>query len=236
MKKIALLLASLCLVSSASAADMGLKAPASTRAPAGIDWTGFYMGLDGGYAWTRDRFDSPITDVKHIIGSLQPVGAVLGGHVGFRTQVGAWLPGVEVDFTWLSRTANKLLLEAGVETPAVNMNASIKYLASVRGTLGVLVAPSWQLYVTAGPGLGSTESAITSGDLVAQSATGHFGYVVGGGTEVELGMGSRVFLRAQFLHYDFGKTTASFSTPVVGTNIQSRLTADVATLGLSFKF
>lgn len=237
MKKlVSLLLASLFLSSAAVAAD--LKAPTLTQARlAGIDWTGFYIGIDGGYAWTHDRLDFQSKDIKDIFGQLQPQGAVLGGHAGYRQQVGTWVPGVEIDFTWISRTANKLLVEAGVETPAVTAGARIEYLASARATLGLLLAPSWQIYVTGGPGWGATSSNVTAGDLVAQASNVHFGYAVGGGTEVELGLGSRVFLRAQFLHYDLGKTTAAFSTPMlVGANVPSRLSADVATLGLSFKF
>jgi opacity protein-like surface antigen len=58
----------------------------------------------------------------------------------------------------------------------------------------------------------------------------NFGWVGGGGLEYKLW--EHVLVRAEYLHYDFAKTT--YSTPLAVINAAS--TVDVVRGGLSYKF
>lgn len=44
-------------IAPAMAADMPSKAPAYLPPPAVYNWTGFYVGLNGGYSWGRTDVD-----------------------------------------------------------------------------------------------------------------------------------------------------------------------------------
>src|SRR3954453_9276829 len=95
---------SLGLVTSPSAAD--LAARPYTKAPpivaAMYDWSGFYVGLNGGGGWTHKCWDV----VPVAAGALLPEGChdasggTIGGQVGYRWQTASWVFGVEAQGNW----------------------------------------------------------------------------------------------------------------------------------------
>ena len=91
-----------------------------------ISWTGFYMGVNGGYAWTRDDvdfkglgqifFNADQTCIQNNgfspkfcavqnafsgpgaeIDNIHDRGGLIGGHAGYNWQLGSWVVGVEGD-------------------------------------------------------------------------------------------------------------------------------------------
>jgi outer membrane immunogenic protein len=92
----------------ASAAD--LAARPYTKAPppmmaAIYDWSGLYVGLNGGGGWSRKCWDR--TSTLGVIltppvaeGCHDASGGVAGGQVGYRWQAGAWVFGVEAQGDW----------------------------------------------------------------------------------------------------------------------------------------
>jgi outer membrane immunogenic protein len=112
------------MTASASAAD--LAARPYTKAPSPMiaavyDWSGFYIGLNGGGGWSGKCWDI----VTNILGApvIPPVsegchtasGAVAGGQFGYRWQAGAWVFGVEAQGDWadLSGSNGPSLLVGG---------------------------------------------------------------------------------------------------------------------------
>ena len=104
----------------ASAADLGhpvYKAPPPAPPPV-QDWSGIYVGLEGGYGWGKQDFNptfdpffgakfgggstfpcaifGPCTDST--IGSVDQSGWLFGGFVGAQKQWGSWVLGIEADF------------------------------------------------------------------------------------------------------------------------------------------
>jgi outer membrane immunogenic protein len=87
------------------AADLDLpthKAPppvAPFAAPT-YDWTGFYLGVSGGYGWGQATWtDQNDGDFANFLGqqySTQPKGGVLGGHVGYDKQFDHIVLGAEL--------------------------------------------------------------------------------------------------------------------------------------------
>jgi outer membrane immunogenic protein len=91
------------MATSASAAD--LAARPYTKAPPMIaavyDWTGFYIGANGGYGTTRNCWD-----FRGVGGGLASEGChdadggVAGGQIGFNWQSSAWVFGLEAQGDW----------------------------------------------------------------------------------------------------------------------------------------
>ena len=82
-------------VAPAQAADLSVaplyKAPPVVAAPA-YNWSGFYVGLNGGGGWGTSNWDSA--------GSLNLSGAVAGGTAGLNWQMGHAVLGLEGDIDW----------------------------------------------------------------------------------------------------------------------------------------
>ena len=118
MKKF--LLATVAMVAfagSASAAD--LAARPYTKAPAMIaavyDWSGFYIGANGGYGSSRKCWDN-ITTAGVLVaaeGCHDATGGVAGGQLGYRWQAGTWVFGLEAQGDWADlKGRNRSLFDA----------------------------------------------------------------------------------------------------------------------------
>jgi len=104
MKRISLLAAAAIAVGAvapAVAADLPARAPAYTKAPpivqAAYDWSGFYIGINGGGAtsridWNADGFGDE--------GSHHATGGTVGGQIGYRWQMSSWVFGLEAQGNW----------------------------------------------------------------------------------------------------------------------------------------
>jgi outer membrane immunogenic protein len=157
----------------ASAADLPRKAPAVVPAPAPVyNWTGFYIGGHVGGAWTSadgswDPLPSPIAfSANQISGDFNGTGIIGGVQVGYNWQFApSWVVGIEGDWSWTNTGGD-------FNTPWTNPNAGnlpngpgffttmdmhVKWLASVRGRLGFLVAPQWLAYFTGGAAWGNVD-------------------------------------------------------------------------------
>ncbi len=200
-------------VGAAGAADLAVKAPAYKAPPPVIlsDWAGFYIGINGGGGWANTSFDfNPIINAK-------PSGGLVGGHAGYNWQYGNVVAGLEADFDGADLKT----------TDAAGFEQKTNELASARGRLGYVVLPNLLAYGTAGAGWGHTE--LSTGGATFD-AINQFGWVAGAGLEYKLW--GPLIARAEYLHYDFGKTSLP---PVI---FQDNLKESIDTVrgGLSYKF
>jgi len=82
----------------ADAADLRVRQPV-TKAPPPVaiyNWTGFYIGGHGGWAWTDKTWVDALSGTNHLISD----NGIGGGQVGFNWQTGAWVLGVEAQASW----------------------------------------------------------------------------------------------------------------------------------------
>jgi outer membrane immunogenic protein len=193
---------------SAAAADLAVKAPPPGLAPAYLsDWAGFYIGINGGGGWASTTFDfNPVLNAT-------TSGGLIGGHAGYNWQYGSVVAGLEVDFDG-----------ADIKKTVLGLEEKTNELASARARVGYVFFPSLLAYGTAGAGWGHTTLTDVTG---ASIAANQFGWVAGAGLEYKLV--DHVLLRAEYLHYDFGKTTFSDFDTV-------KETVDVVRGGLTWKF
>jgi outer membrane immunogenic protein len=106
------------LLATAGLLALGLAAPASaadlaarpyTKAPAMVaavyDWSGFYIGINGGGGWSHKCWDNTVlvgvaTTPIFPEGCHDATGAVAGGQIGYRWQTGSWVFGLEAQGDW----------------------------------------------------------------------------------------------------------------------------------------
>jgi outer membrane immunogenic protein len=118
MKKIAFATAAtLLLTGAASAAD--LAARPYTKAPAPMvsvyNWTGFYIGVNGGGGWADKSWDIYNFGGAAVVpsfreGSHTASGATVGGQVGYRWQASNWVFGLEAQGNWADFTGSNTSL------------------------------------------------------------------------------------------------------------------------------
>jgi outer membrane immunogenic protein len=159
-------------------------------------WTGFYVGVNGGYSWSdySDQFAVPAIGFS----GLSPEGGFGGGQIGYDWQVGHFVFGIEADIQGSAIDDNKTAL--GV----VDFRSSLDYFGTVRGRLGYAFGPSL-LYATAGFAYGGVKNEIAVPGVIdfrnAETATG---YTIGGGYEYKF---NRVWsVKAEYQYIDLGRS------------------------------
>jgi outer membrane immunogenic protein len=134
-------LVALGIAAPASAAD--LAAAPYTKAPppmmaAMYDWSGFYVGLNGGGGWSHKCWDIT-NDAGVLITPASPEGChnanggMAGGQIGYRWQASSWVFGVEVQGDWSNLKASNTSLFFG---PAVTNQTRVNGFGLFTGQVG----------------------------------------------------------------------------------------------------
>jgi outer membrane immunogenic protein len=191
------------LVLSANAADTyrgGLKdgppPPVYVAAPI---WSGFYVGVNGGYGWTAN--DGVVAGYGGTPndGVLSPSGGFGGGQIGYNWQglfgYSPWVIGIEADIqgAGISDSANF--------ADGEHLQNSLNWFGTVRGRLGYAFGPAL-LYATGGFAYGEVESKWAGGPFGFDVTETQTGYVVGGGLEYKFNPAWSVKGEYQFINLD----------------------------------
>lgn len=163
MKGLCLVLAALCLVSSAFAADLPVKAPAAPMAVP-YTWTGFYIGGNVGRSWGNLQgvafsTDDPPGTLGPSAGPAAPTsfsasGTVDGFLLGYNWQLAQrWLIGFETDYEFASvkgqGTSSNLSSLGAIPFTSVT-DETLRWFGTVRGRLGFLPIDHLLIYGTGG--------------------------------------------------------------------------------------
>jgi outer membrane immunogenic protein len=210
---------------SALAADMPIKAPPRAAPVASYDWSGFYVGAHVGWGWGRFGFRDPYIKLDQPVLFLPGlfVGVPLERHfngngflgglqAGVNAQFGSIVVGVEGDASWtdIDGTFRSTSGIPGVLTTSEGVSAHLKWLATLRGRVGVAF-DRFLVYGTGGVAFGGVDGAgditLTIDQLGTLSAAAsdqrtHVGWTAGGGVE---GMvTSNVSAKLEYLYADLG--------------------------------
>jgi outer membrane immunogenic protein len=219
-------------------------------------WTGFYMGVNGGYGSAGDDytqslivFPAPVTAFSSFLNnSINPKGGVFGGQAGFNWQTGPVVWGVEGDLQWASQsgTACGQLCFISGGTLGTTVYQKIKWFNTARARVGYANGPAL-FYATAGAawaGIEETDTLTTAPPALTQASTVTNkvgGVAYGAGVEVRLMWGWTGKL--EYLHLDLGGTTTTVALlpPIVpaGSSLSTttgRIHDDIIRVGLNWQF
>lgn len=193
----------------ASAADIPRKAPAYIG-PSYYDWTGFYIGVNGGYAWTNN------------FAASNPKGFVGGGQLGYNWQTGRLVFGVEGDLQYTN-------LKATETVGAVSATGKIPAFGTARGRIGYAF-DRWMVYGTGGWAYTKTDVSLTNGAATVSDSKWSSGYAVGAG--VEWAAWDRWSVKAEYLYVHSGNVALSLG----GVTTSGNYSINVARAGLNYRF
>jgi outer membrane immunogenic protein len=248
MKKLALTVAILSISTlGATAADLApqpyyTKAPAPV--PAAYNWSGGYVGIEGGYGWGHsDQTDSgipaavvppvPPPVVVSILGdghySLN--GGLVGGTAGYNWQTGPIVFGLEGDYSWSDIQGSSNVCGPTTATPHP-CGTELDSLGTFRGRIGYAMGATgnWLLYATGGLAVGDVHGS----DALTPASGGEFraGWTVGAGVEVAVAPNWTV--KAEYLHVDLGSAQLFDIVPGVPETVSFR--ADIVRAGINYHF
>jgi outer membrane immunogenic protein len=205
---------------SAQAADIPRPVYKGVRSVvAYYNWTGFYVGINGGYGWGNSDWDFPAVSPK-------PKGFLVGGTVGYNYQMGSLVLGLEGDFDYAD-------IKDSVTCLAVlTCETKNSYLATFRGRVGYAF-DRWLPYVTGGGAWGrvkATASAPVAG-AAASSSSDQLGWTAGAG--IEYAFLSNWSAKIEYLYVDLGSFDTGFTAPIAD-NVS--LKENIVRVGLNYKF
>ncbi len=112
----------------ASAADLAAR-PVYTKAPpmmaAAYDWSGFYIGANGGWGSSHNCWDATTAAGAFVgaEGCHNSTGGTAGGQVGYRWQASQWVFGLEAQGNWADLTGSTANLALAGGTLSSKMDA-----------------------------------------------------------------------------------------------------------------
>jgi outer membrane immunogenic protein len=240
MKK--LLLGTVALIAfAAPAAAADLAARPYTKAPAMIaavyDWSGFYVGANGGWGSSRKCWDflTPAGAFVSNEGCHDATGGTAGGQVGYRWQSGTWVFGVEGQGNWADFRGSNVSLAF----PATNIRSKVDAFGLFTGQVG-WAANNVLFYVKGGAAVTSDRYTITTvagNALVASSNDDtRWGGVVGVG--LEYGFAPNWSAAIEYDHLFMQDRTTNFTTPagVFFTNERIRQDVDLVTVRVNYRW
>jgi outer membrane immunogenic protein len=238
MKKItfALAAATALIAAPALAADlrpMAAKAPPMAAYAPTPMWSGFYIGIHGGYGWGDADYYFPTTTAFGPAGgsfSHDIDGAMVGGHAGFNWQWNQLVLGLEAAGTWTDISGSVVSPFFATDTFSTDINSIFTFTPR----LG-LAAGNALFYVKGGLAVGDVETRLTSPVIVGGSASSdetRVGWTFGGG--IEYAVTPNWIFGIEGNYYDFG--SEDLTVPATGVVYENDVTAWSVLGRVSYKF
>lgn len=218
----------------ANAADLGTKKP-GIAAPimTQFNWTGFYVGVQGGYQWgrTSNRFYGaggvllPASSRNH-----DTNGAVLGAHAGYTYQFNpgdGFVIGAEGDIEWTSTRGTFTFVGGDQYRAKGDLQGSVRLRAGY-ALNRILV------YATGGAAFSNLNNSIfNAGTGVRVRSNVDIGWTVGGG--VEYAITRNWSARAEYRYTAFSEKKYDASAAFPGT-VGAENNLHTVRAGVSYRF
>jgi outer membrane immunogenic protein len=245
----------LAISAQAHAADL----PAPTlppSAPPVYNWTGFYVGVNGGWADGISNWTNHCPGCQSLqtsgggapspgfpggqTGDFSVSGYIAGGTLGFNYQIGPWVYGVEGDFDWTHLTGNSGASCGGLsiaQPPPTGCETESEWLATVRGRLGYafpgLAGDNILVYGTAGAAVARIKTGLIPPSTFDSSTDA--GWTVGAG--VEVAFAPNWTAKVEYLFVDLPNVTCTTTTNcqvLAGSTVT--FNENMVRAGINFKF
>jgi outer membrane immunogenic protein len=220
----------------ALAADMAVKARPVAPLPVIYNWSGFYIGANGGWGQSHNCWDF-VTALGAVIpnGCTDQSGGVFGGQIGYRWQANQFVFGLEAQGDWADINSTRVSLI----NPAFSTRVKVDSLGLFTGQLGW----AWNaalFYVKGGAAVTDNRFDIITtaccATIASASAT-RWGGTVGVG--FEYGFAPNWSFGVEYDHLFMGNSNNSFSVvnPIVAGAL-NRVSQDVdlLTLRINYRF
>jgi outer membrane immunogenic protein len=211
----------------AEAADLPRKPIYKSLPPAVApyhNWTGFYVGINAGYASGTATWDIPIA--AFVNNTQHPNGGMFGVTAGYNWQIGSFVVGFEGDYDW----ANVKGTVGCIPVLGVVCGTTNTWLATARGRLGYAF-DRFLPYVTGGVAFGNIKASIEAFGATTEASATKTGYAVGGGLEYAF-LGN-LSAKLEYLWVDLGTAEINFAAP---PPVNVSFKDHVFRLGLNYKF
>jgi outer membrane immunogenic protein len=216
-------------LSATASLAQGVLELSSSRA---IGWTGFYVGIHGGYGWASDdviEFDASTGQPTGFFRWIfSDEGAEAGVHAGYSQQHGIIVVGLEGDVEFVDVGGTVFDPFGGSFETRRHWNASL------RARLGVLPLDRLLVYATAGLAATEVESRFILPPLGEDERfrAGAVGLTLGAG--VEFALTDQLTIRGEYRYADFG--TTRYDWPKYTTYYRHVPESHSVRMGLSYRF
>jgi outer membrane immunogenic protein len=201
------------LIGAAAGADLPPGPPNYYKAPAFVpppyNWSGFYIGVNGGAGIGRSNWDTA--------GGFNTFGGLVGGTAGYNYQINRVVLGVEGDVDW-----------SGIRGSTGGNTTSDSWLSTVRGRVGY-AADRFMPYITAGGAFGNINASAPG--LGGGSAT-KAGWTVGAG--LEFAIAGNWTAKAEYLYADLGRFNCGVGCGAPTDNVS--FNANLIRGGVNYRF
>ena len=233
--------------SALAALSLGSAAQAADVAPAGYDWSGFYIGANAGVAWNNSSVDNRIYTIGENINELEnridgnQAAFTAGGLIGYNYQVDRVVMGVETDFNYLGFSDSNdggLVSDDAVYTTHGSFEAD--WFGTIRARLGYAF-DNLLIYGTGGAAYGHMSA---DGKVVQEFSTGtatwkgstdttNWGWTVGGGAEYGIDKWS---VGVEYLYVDLGNAEWNSALDDQGSQLKGDVDFAFSTVRATVKY
>ncbi|WP_297107701.1 outer membrane protein [uncultured Devosia sp.] len=206
----------------APAADLSWNSNSTSPiygATSAAQWSGFYAGVSGGYAWGTTVINPalPAGQVNN-----NSAGWALGAQAGYNMDMGGFVIGGEADLQWASIGHSEPIAGGTFE-------AKTDFFGTARGRAGVTIGQVMP-YATGGLAFGRGVAQESTGVVTSQTAN-HIGWTAGLGLEAQAT--SDISIKAEYLYVDLG-SQAYAGLPTGNRDIAHRFS--LVRAGINYKF
>jgi len=228
-------LVALGMAAPAVAADMAVKAapPVPYIAPM-YNWSGFYIGINGGWGSSRNRYEwSGPAGVTALGYSADATGGTVGGQIGYNWQAGSWVFGLEAQGNWADLSKSYY---GPVGTWSVG--TKVDAIGLFTGRIGY-AANNALFYVKGGAAVVNNDAwAAWNNVNFATASNTRWGGTVGVG--LEYGFTPNWSFGVEYMHAWLGNNDYAWAFPTATLNRWNNLHVsqdlDLVTLRLNYKF
>jgi outer membrane immunogenic protein len=182
--------------------------------PVAYDWSGVYVGANGGWGTENRCWDSVTVSGAFIAtdGCHKTSGAMAGAQMGFRWQMASWVVGIEALGDWADLRGSSVSI---LNPPNVN-RSRMDGFGLVTGQIGYAFNTAL-LYFKGGAAVIADRNDALNGGVVVATAAGdnRWGGAVGGG--VEFSFVPNLSVAVEYDHLFISNNTTTFTTLATNT-------------------
>ena len=197
------------------------------------DWTGFYVGINGGGESGSTEWVS-LVPIPPAAGTAHFSGGIVGGALGYNLQTGEpYVLGIEADLDWSGGLKATTALAAGcvnLAGTAAPCELQVPWLGTARLRFGYAF-DTIMPYLTGGAALANLK-AETVGQPLGSVADTNLGWTVGGGIEAAVWDAWRV--KVEYLYVNLNGFTCN--GPCAGGPIGFDVKSSVVRAGINYRF